>query len=235
MERIYISQVFHETLGKKIADVREVLAQSELQNLQEGSYFVKNIPVYVSQLSGSKKNKIDSFYGQINDSEAARHFGADNLEEFSYWAWRSCGVVGLQMIFESEDKETFKQTTMDLIKEGLDMEGYDTDKDKGWYHQSLLDLAKRHGFKGRLDKFIPPSKIASYILEDNYVLASIDSETGGHLLLLYGFKLGQDGKIEGFWHHDPNDFVESGNRKYIKIEKFSRLSTRRAVIIEKNG
>jgi len=66
-------------------------------------------------------------------------------------------------------------------------------------------------------------------------LASIKSETGGHLLLIYGFRLGKDGQLQGFWLHDPNDFEKKGSARLVKKEDLERLFTRRAISFKKGG
>ncbi|OGM01854.1 hypothetical protein A2115_00165 [Candidatus Woesebacteria bacterium GWA1_41_8] len=235
MERMDISKKVHETIGKKISKLRARLARPHLANLESSEYFVEQVPPYISQLAGAEHSKIAGFYGFINDKAAASKFGAGNLEDFSYWAWRSCGIVGVQMIFKALMGRSFSKNTMELIGEGLNLNGYDVDRDIGWYHKSLVRLAARYGVEGFTHKFIPLEEVALLVRGGSHVLASIKSETGGHLLLIYGFRLGKDGQLQGFWLHDPNDFEKKGSARLVKKEDLERLFTRRAISFKKGG
>lgn len=230
MERHRAAKLFHETVGRGIAEIRENLARHKLANLETGEYFLPYKPVYISQLAGAARSSISGFYGGIKDEKAARRFGTTNLSEFSYWAWRSCGIAGLQMVLTTELGDRFQKTTIDLVREGLKLDGYDIQLDVGWYHKSLVKLAKAYGIQGRTKKFIPSSEIALEIWEGNYVLASIRSERGGHLLLLYGIKISKNRSLEGFYVHDPSNFLRDGEARFISKEEFDGLSTRRVMM-----
>lgn len=233
MERMGISKKVHETFGKEISKLRGKLARPILAKLESGEYFVEQVPPYISQLAGAMPSKIAGFYGLINDRVAASKFGAGNLEDFSYWAWRSCGIVGLQMILKALTGKSFSKKTMDLINEGLDLGGYDVGRDIGWYHKSLVSLAGRYGVKGSTHKFIPSEEVALLVRNGSYVLASIDSSTGGHLLLIYGFSLGENGRVKSFWLHDPNNFEKEGRSRLVNKENLEKLFTRRAISFKK--
>lgn len=230
MERHRAAKLFHETVGKGIAEIRENLASHKLANLEAGEYFLSYKPVYISQLAGAAGSSISGFYGEIKDEKAAKRFGTTNLSEFSYWAWRSCGIAGLQMVLTTELGDRFQKTTIDLVREGLRLDGYDVYRDMGWYHRSLVKLADVYGIKGRTKKFIPSSEIALEIWDGNYVLASIKSERGGHLLLLYGIKVSKNRALGGFYCHDPSSFLKDGEARFIPKKEFDRLSTRRVIV-----
>ncbi|MEK7497666.1 MAG: hypothetical protein AAB656_01990 [Patescibacteria group bacterium] len=230
MERKNISKILHETIGWGISELRGRAAQADLEKLAVGEYFVSQRPVYVSQLANADKRSISGFYGNISDEKAARKFGASNNKIFSYWSWRSCGIVDIQMILKTLYGPKFKSTTMDLVGEGLKLGGYNIDKDEGWYHKSISELAKSRGLFSRTDKFVPSVEIATNILKDQFVLASVKSAMG-HLLLVYGFRVGKKGKLEGFWVHDPNPFYENGEGKFIEKEVFDTIFSRRVIIV----
>ena len=226
------SKILHNTLGVVFARIKEIVVKRKLKKFNPGKYLLNPMPVYISQLANANPKLIEGFYGKIKDENAAKRFGTKDLDEFSYWAWRSCGIVGVQSIITTLEKakgRKFKKTTMELVNECLSLKGYDIKKDKGWYHKSLVALAKNYKIRGFLHKFISSSEIALILANKRYVLASIKSDTGGHLLLLYGFKLDNKGKLEGFVYHDPNNFEKDGENNFVLKQDFDKLTTRRVI------
>jgi hypothetical protein len=229
--RNILAKLFHDTIGRVIALVREIWFSQKLRNNEDGVYEVSPKPPYISQLANAQRDKIQGFYEAINDQEAAKRFGEPDLDKFSYWAWRSCGIVGVQMVLLAQLGRIFTKSTMDLVNEGLSIGGYDVKYDKGWYHTALVQAAQKHGITSRLSKFVSASQVAKLVLDGNYVLASIKSERGGHLLLIYGVRI-KNAKLISFIVHDPNNFTEDGDSKEVSKVSFENLFTRRIVIFE---
>lgn len=232
MKEVDFKKIFHQTVGRGIALAKEKRVASEFSNLRVGEYFVGEKPVYISQLADAQLGSIEGFYERINDKDASARFGAVNLDEFSYWAWRSCGIVGVQMLL-STLLPSFNKKTMDLVTEGLDIGGYDVGADVGWYHDALAKLTRKYGLKAETRKFISSSEVAKLVLDQKYSLASIKSNTGGHLLLVYGFRIGQNHKIDGFIVNDPNDYKTKGDEKFVAKKDFDEMFTRRVIVIGK--
>ncbi len=229
-----LSKTFHETIGVGIAKAREAAAKRRLKELEPGEHLVEPMPVYISQFANADRNLIEGFYRRIKDKVAAERFGAEDLNQFSYWAWRSCGIACIQAVLQTVYEyrgDKFELTTMDLIREGLELGRYDIEKDVGWYHKALVDLSRKHGLESCMQKFIPAPEIALIISNNNYVISSVKSNSGGHLLLLYGFKLKRKDELVGFWYHDPNNFKTDGMNRFISKEEFNKLSTRRIIRI----
>ncbi|HKC14722.1 MAG TPA: hypothetical protein VKC89_02035 [Patescibacteria group bacterium] len=232
MERRDISRLFHLTAGRGIALAREEIAIRNLDSQEiKGCFFVGN-PLYINQMANADRNKIEGgLLGKINDPEAAIRFGTSNVDEFSYWAWRSCGVVNLQMVLASINPN-FNKSTMDLVREGLDAGGYDVAKDVGWYHKGLIKLANQYGVRGETKKFIPSSQLAVEIFNGRYVMASVKSRLkDGHILLLFGIKTDERGNLAGFFAHDSNGLDSEGISKFISKSDFDKISTRRAILL----
>lgn len=224
-----LAKIFHKTAGRLISIVRELT--SSLSDCNDGKYFVAPNPPYISQFANAKRQKVDGYYQSIHDSSASRRFGAKSLEEFSYWAWRSCGIAGVQMVLKAQLGKSFAKSTMELVNEALSLEGYDTKTDVGWYHDSLVKLAKNYKVEARLVKFVAPTQVAKLILEGNYVLASIKSKSGGHLLLIHGVII-KGGNLKSFIVHDPYNFTEDGEEKEVSKATFESLSTRRIIVFK---
>lgn len=172
------------------------------------SFFVKPKPIYINQLSDAKKENIKVFFGEIKDIEASKRFGAKDIKEFSFWSWRSCGITCIQMILKSKKK------TMELVKEGLKENGYIFKKDIGWKHKVLIKIAKRNNFDGKTLKMLTPFDIAENIKNNKYIILSIVSPTGGHLILIFGFKTNNKGKIEKILLLRPSQKTKIKTAKY---------------------
>jgi len=228
IERINLSKFIHQTVGLGISQLRAAAAEARLNKLVENDYLLEQKPIFISQLADANRSKISGFYGEIHDDEASQRFGAKNQAEFSYWAWRSCGIVDLQMVLKTIFKDDFSKSTMNLIEQGLLLGGYDVPSDTGWYHQALAKIGRSYGLTSHTKKFIPSSEIAQEILNRNFVLGSMKSKMGGHLLLVYGFRIGVKG-IEGFWIHDPNTYSGIGSNVLLAKSQFDKLYTRRII------
>lgn len=226
-----VAKLFHETVGVAIAYVRELWYFRYLKDRKDGKYEIVPRPPYISQIANSKVSQIERFYGDIHDHEAMNRFGARSLDEFSYWAWRACGIAGVQMVLMLVLKSKFKKTTMDLVNEGLYQGGYDVKRDIGWYHKALAGLSQKYGLPARLSKFVAVSQIAYEVTRGNAVLASLKSSTGGHLVLIYGFNI-KAGKLTSFIAHDPSNYKKSGEGVEMTRSEFSKLFTRRAIVFE---
>jgi hypothetical protein len=233
MKRQNIKRLLYKALGRSVAEIREQVAVRKLRPLKPGNHFVHKKTFYISQLAGARKSLIGGFYGVIKDRNAALRFGTKDLKEFSYWAWRACGIVGLQMVLKTVYGDNFNEKTTELIRKCHDLGGYDIETDTGWFHKSIAKLAEEYGLKAELKKFVPASEIALIISKNAFVLASIKSSTGGHFLLIYGFKLNDEGELSGFWIHNPNDFEEDGKGKYVSKRDFNKLTTRRIISLKK--
>ncbi len=232
MARNELSQIFHQTIGSGVSEIKQALFAGKLtQTAENETNKLMLAPVYVDQLAGADRKTISSFYGPITDKKAAKRFGAANLEEFSFWAWRSCGIVALQMILQTEIPRLREKTTMDFIQEGLALNGYNYVNDVGWYHHALAQLARQYGLAAKTKKFVPLSQIAWEINKGNYVLISVISQHGGHFLLGFQSHLDEKGQLTGLTVHDPNNYQKTGEGQFITSDQLNKISTKRIISI----
>lgn len=184
-------------IKEKVAKIKEKVQEKIVTLPKKKKILTKPIPLYKNQLADASKENIKSFYGRIVDQKAAKKFGAKDIDEFSFWSWRSCGILCLQMIIRKNKK------TMEIIKEGLKENGYIFKRDIGWKYKTLANILKRNKFKAKILKFLTLSDIALSIQKNRYVILSVRSQTGGHLILIFGFKTDKKGKIKHFFYYDP--------------------------------
>ncbi len=187
-----------------------------------GSYFVNPKPIYINQFANTKKLK--GYRELINDKQAAKKFGVEDLEKFTYWAWRSCGIAAVQMILKTKIKN-FSVSTYDLVKMGLKYSGYDIKNDFGWYHKSLCKILREYGLTANIRKYASKDEIAYLIGLNHCVISSVKASKEGHLILIYGVKV-TDTHVVGFWYHDPSTFNKEGRAQFIETSRYDKISKR---------
>ncbi len=204
-------------------------------SLPSGKKLVKPIPTYISQIANANRESIDFKYGPIGDAKAADKFGANSLEEFSFWAWRACPITCLQMIIRSVTNKY--PNTMDLILVGLENEGYNFyDKngkiiDTGWYHHSIIKIAKKYGLSGKTLRFATIFDLADNLYQDKYIIASIGSENDSHNILIYGLKVSENHKIMGLYYHNPQNYDKQGAKQYISLKEFKKKFLNKIIVL----
>ena len=192
---------------------------------KSGIYGLRGV-LHVSQLASPKETLVRKFYGRIEDPEAMRRFGAGDVEDYSFWAWRACGVACVKMVIDACRPEQ-KVSLRELIARALGMGGYEFAGDKGWKHKSLVELAFDYGLRGGSERFVSAERVVWHLSRKRAFVCGVDSSTGGHLVLIHGFEVGSDRKLEGFYYHDPYDFRRPGSDLFMEIAKFRKVNTGR--------
>jgi len=170
------------------------------------------------------------------------------------WRPRICGIACVKMILEYLAREE-SPSIMNLIKEGLAMNGYEA---RGWYHQALTKLLRNWGvpaynqefvsgiFNQRegiikatsdegnpiLEKGIEKLKVS---LENNFpIIVSVgenfDENTSTHLILLTGIYEDEYG-FGGFYYHDPNAKEGKKENLFVDLVKFKNYWRKTAIFV----
>ena len=177
----------------------------------------------------------DNYYSRVLRSKKVRQkfllptpFYKSQIHNDKYWSERSCGIACVHMVLSTVLGKSFDRPISKLIDEGLSFKGYDVEKDLGWYHKALVKLSVKYGLKAKQRKFLLSSELAVELLKHNYVVASMESIHDGHLILIYGFKM--NGRLDGFFYHDPYNKKQKGEAKFMKKQDFEKKFTRRVII-----
>lgn len=217
-----------------------------------GNYFVEPQPPYISQFIGIYPSNITT-ETPLTNKKHMKQFGAKDSQEFTFWAWRDCGIACVKMILSAKGKAK-KRTIMDLTHEGIKLGGYivyENGKlvDKGWFHNSLVNLLKKYTIKSCTKKFQSAESIALDILKNRLVILSVlvpgrshiqedgsfeskDShKPSGHLLLAYGVKM-NDKTIQGFYVHDPRGLKKYQKNTYVPRFIFDQIFTNRTIVTD---
>ncbi len=221
-------------------------------NEMSGSYFVKNKPEYISQFIGIYPQSI-TLESKLTDKKHIAQFGAKDAEEFSFWAWRNCGIACVKMILDVKKKAS-KKSIMELTREGIDLGGYILYEgkkfvDKGWFHHALVALLNKYDTSAVTKKWQSIESVAQDILDNKLVILSVlvpgrrhitedgsfrlkpGGKLGGHLLLATGVKMFKK-QVLGVYVHDPRGLEKYQKDTFIPAKVFKKIFTNRTVVVD---
>lgn len=145
------------------------------------------------------------------------------------WAHKTCAICSLKMVLSWRDKRFEKLPVMNLVKDGLNLNGYL--ENIGWKHKILVYIALKYKLrlhfikkfpKTRLEKLAKLKLINRQILKGAPVIVSIfyklDPQNGGHMVLVHGLKK-KDNKVSGYHIQDPDPNFK-GHNYYLTKDVF---------------
>ncbi|MFH0846053.1 MAG: C39 family peptidase [Patescibacteria group bacterium] len=158
----------------------------------------------------------------------------ESLDE--HWQKRMCGLVCLKMVLDF-----YKVQTPDLkkfLELALQKEAYHNPN--GWIHDKLLEIAKDFGRKNsyRKEKIEDIHELVNFLMENKPVIVSIRAkkfkeEFDGkfHQVVLVGLERDEQGKILGFYYHDPDYLNQEGKNLFVSLEDFEQYWRKMAIFI----
>ncbi|MDH5532862.1 MAG: C39 family peptidase [Candidatus Pacebacteria bacterium] len=237
-------------INKIITDILSIYYKKQLPSF-DGNYYISPKPSYLSQFVRILPSSIKVKDLLTNKSDIKK-YGAKDSKEFTFWAWRNCGIMCVKMIMEVKGKGK-NNSIIDLTKEGIKFGGYITHLngkfvDKGWFHHSLAALLNKYNINAKTKKWqtvdsvvndILDNKLVilsvflpgrSYIKEDGSFAAKKNAKYGGHLLLATGVKMNGK-KIEGIYAHDPRGLKNYQKDSWIPINVFEEIFSNRTIVV----
>jgi hypothetical protein len=153
------------------------------------------------------------------------------------WRNRACTPTCLKMVMDFYWGDEAQETLVldDLIKEGNEIGGHNDVF--GWIHDYIVILAHNHGFRAYKEEFKSRDpvyngrlaemgivKIKQQLAAERPVMVSAVKkfkETGKyHTVLLTGFEE-ENGKLTGFYYHDPDaETVKEGKDQFVTLSVF---------------
>ena len=218
----------------------------------DGDYSANPKPKYLSQFVGIYPQSI-SLDSTLDNKEHIAAYGAKDCDEFSFWAWRNCGITCVKMILDTH-LESFDKSMMQLTREGIRLGGYILYEgknfvDKGWFHHSLVSLLQKYGVSAIMKKWQTIDSIAIDILGNKSVILSVlipgrkhiaedgsfkpkpNAKYGGHLLLATGVKM-KGKQVVGIYVHDPRGLENYQEDTFISADTFKKIFSGRTIIAE---
>lgn len=158
------------------------------------------------------------------------------------WKARACSIVCLKMALDFFSPDVIDIDS--LIDEGVLLKGWTP---HGWTHDSLSLIAHNHGLASYREEFrsmhadprtgtfsISPytekfieygiKKISDAIENGGLVIVSTyrnwNPQESFHTVLLIGLEKGEDGRISGFYYHDPDTALEKREGIFVQLKDF---------------
>lgn len=184
------------------------------------------------QLARPRKGAFVKEYSAIHDREASKRFGTDDIDEYSFWAWRACGIALLRTILIATKKNT--PTLFELSKELDTHDGYihsnKYGKDLGWKYSAMAHFLVRNNIPATISKYLGVLRLIIEITRNKWAIASIKSRvsTGTHLVLVTNIEKKHQEII--ITYHDPY-FDDKGGKQSVSLQEFSRIFNNRGIII----
>lgn len=200
-----------------------------LSSLKQGNYYGYSDDIIgVSQLCDPKPELVTAIYGEINDPEAAKRFGTKDLKEYSFWAWRACGIANVATVLKTLGH--YDGTLYQLVKEVDSHGGYLHDGDIGWKHQALADSLGKYGLNAASTP-LSLNRMLYDLSQGVFVIASTQSRiAGGHMLLVIGFTwLGEETRLKIY---DPYNLDHKGGEREITLQEFKHLFRNRGIVVK---
>lgn len=242
MKRFF--RIFYKLRGA----VLENVARSGISKLKDGEYRLLYKISYVSQYASMELAerfvKDDEF---LREDPRWRESGAENLDEYVFWAPKLCGMACFKMILGSLSDLVAKSDLplIILAKQAMAAGCYLPDpKNKnhlvGLLHKPFLKFALQFGLDGKLLWYIGPNAVAREILKNNFVIASVNHDIRnagarpkskmGHLVLVHGFHV-SGGMVRGFYIHNPSGFYGvSQENSFVSVVDFVNCFSGRIIV-----
>lgn len=198
--------------------------------LEEGKDYgyLGNI-VLVDQLCIPNKSLIFPSTETIDDIAAANRFGTSNIEEYSFWARRSCGIAIVTSILKSN--KSYTGTIYELVRRANDSGGYTHKKDLGWKHQALVDILKDNSIDAEITTKISIDQIKSELFKGHMFIASTRSRnSGSHMILIY--KMRTNSSSVYFSLLDTWNLDGKGGLLEMDTEEFARIFLGRGILVK---
>ncbi len=207
-------------------------------------------PKYISQFADIYSQEIQLGQKLTNQKHISK-YGAKDSDEFSFWVWRNCGIACVKMILDA--KTEHEKTMMDLTREGIELGGYvlydehNHFVDEGWFHKGLVALLRRNGITAKMNKWQSAESVAEQVLSNKYIIISVqipgrssisadgkfenttNSSLLGHLMLVTKVKI-KNGKVVGFFAHDPRGLPNYEKDTWISADIFEKIFSGRTIV-----
>src|SRR5258708_5220472 len=131
-------------------------AMRRLRDLPDGDYRVPVDVPYVAQFATPELIHAYIHSGLHGRDDPNWHsFGADDPDEYTFWAHRSCAIACVKMAADAWNEVASQRSMWALVQEGIALGGYRTHDeagrfvDEGWFYPALLALAAKNGLESR--------------------------------------------------------------------------------------
>lgn len=159
------------------------------------------------------------------------------------WAERQCGISCVKMLLEGRGDTT---PLAELTRQGVELKGYDTTTDRGWYYKPLAVLLQSYGITCRPVGYLPLSILAWHLYPKQPAIISVNPQIirgdetvttrhkGGHLVVALGFRM-RHGSIDGIIIHNPSGKSPAMQQHaFIPLRQFVAAYGERGIVAERS-
>lgn len=188
----------------------------------------------VDQLGKPNTKKVTGYYQTINDLAAAKRFGTDSIEKYSFWSWRACGVANVMAILRAY--KLYSGTLFDLVRELEMSDGYLFSnrwgkKDIGWKHSSLASALNSRGLVAKVEAHLSLWGLLDRVAKGRLVIASIKARgnKGSHMVIIAGFTW--NGDRTQLELRDPYFLDGHGGDRKMSLTDFGKIYLKRGISV----
>lgn len=169
--RIYGSKKSPPKVTKAPQDIR---AKRYVKSLKSGEYAAKDVPYQCQFASPELAKDILEKRVAAKDDPHWEVFGYTTREESEYWAWRQCGICCAKMALEHYGKKP--GTVARLTAKGVELGGYNTKTDEGWFYKPLAALLQSYRLAAEVAPYLSLEQLAKHVADGKLVIASVNPE-----------------------------------------------------------
>lgn len=199
------------------------------KNREEKMILVQNT-TYIYQCQWASPHLVKSFISKEKsplDDPQWQEFGFKTKKEYAFWSWRICAIACLKMVTNYYYGNN-KVTLATLTKRCLDLNGYSIDKDRGWFHSSLITYLREEKIFSSSLTFIPWHVLLESLQKNILIIASISESNktinpllDGHLVILVGIENSPTKK--GIYYLDPSNPPARNKPSYMSWKTFQKV------------
>ncbi|WKZ30518.1 MAG: C39 family peptidase [Candidatus Dojkabacteria bacterium] len=221
-----------ETVKNLIISAENLLYSRVIASPKDASYGKElQLPV-IDQLASPAPGTFPEHYGKISDEAAAKRFGTQSLDDYSFWAWRACGIALISTIISSTGKtpDTLFAISKRLDKENGYIHSHKQGNDLGWKYSALATYLTERGIQTKISGLLSVNRLLTYLQQDKWVIASVKSRisAGTHLVLVTNYQ--QDKGSIFITYHDPF-YDRSGGKQLVYLSEFQEIFNSRGIIV----
>jgi Peptidase_C39 like family len=153
-----------------------------------------------------------------------------SVEDSAVWSDRSCGIACVRMVIGYFFPDKIPSLPK-LLNQGLQISAYCS---RGWIHAKLVELLGFYNVAGEaigitsdLNFIISKIKIGQPIIASITEKFPCDGKKGGHLVVVNGYVIGEDGQTLIFFN-DPSAWGQSNNS--VTAERFFSSFSGRIIV-----
>lgn len=218
----------------------ETRALITLKSVGDASTLKQHVPYQGQYPSLQSTRLVTEPSARPSNDPAWRSLGFNDKDDVDYWSPRACGACCVTMLARASQHDV---TVADVVKQGVELGGYDIGTDQGWFYQPLTEQLKSYGYTAEVAPYLSITRLATHILGGGTAILSVNPQIirgddvvtnhdkSGHLVLAVGVDI-RGGRVDSLTIHNP-----SGKDKHtrenatVSVDTLQRSYGRRGILV----